>query len=158
MECVYLSLYLFLIISFPNILVQIIRKCMNKMTSTSGSFLLCLILNFVYSNLLMTLKYECYETNIIFLLGLILWFLIIFINLIIQCCNSSSIFSTVCSLGDKVENSQSLYEVINQNRYLPPKILIRCISGHTESREALDFYETYEYPVYKTVTHNNEDG
>ena len=156
------SLILGIGFSLPNIILQIVRRCKNQMTSSCFTFSMNILLHFAYGSLLLELtgiagsKDE--TLNITSIIGGI-YLIICFICLLIALCGGPrSYYDVLYNLCKSLEDSKTLQDVVSFNRKVPPSINIDAEASHQESREVWTEYEEYEKPVYKTITTYYSDG
>ena len=72
--------------------------------------------------------------------------------------NLFAIFNQLYHSSHEFEELNTLENLTNENRKLPPTILIKATAQHDESREILKEFESYQYPVYASDVHIWSDG
>ena len=149
-------------ISLPNILLQIIRRCKNQMTSAWYTLALNIIWHFAFGAFIIEFtgifglpnpEFDCS----ILLTGI--YVIICFILFLIAICGGPrTYFDVLYNLCKSLEDSRTLQDVVSYNRKVPPKICVDAEASHQESREVWVEYEQYQRPVYETVTIYYSDG
>jgi len=151
-------LLLGLILALPNILFQIIRKLKSKMTAPACSVIMNFFINIAYGNII-GFFIGVGEIDSFFIgLGFFAFFFILCLCNLMPVYRSNGAFSVITNLCHKIEKKKSLDEMVSINRKLCPDIRVYCVAQHQESREVWEEYESYESPVYKTVTTTDFEG
>ena len=148
------------ILSLPNIILNIVRKCKTKMTASCFTIFMNLLLHLGYGNLIGVLIKLGGEDSYKIGLGLIgLYGFICFVSLIRQLCyEGRGYFDVIYNLCKKLDDSKTLHEILSLNRKYPPKVIVGAYASHQESREVWIENEKYEEPVYKKETVVFGDG
>ena len=141
-----------IVLSLPNIIFQIVRKCKNKMTSSEFTFLMNIICHIIYGSFILELKFTGYGSFIMtFFLGIIYIFFCFFFLYESFRGDPKSIFYVVCNLCKKLKDSKTLQDVVSYNRKVPPKLYINATASHEESREVWEEYGECEKPIYRNM-------
>ena len=148
-----------IVLSLPNIILQILRRCRNQMTSSCFNFSMNILCHIVYGSLISEI-YGIGDGSFIMtqVLGILYAFICFFCLLIALCGGPKTIYSVIYNLCKKLDDSKTLQDIVSYNRKLPPKICVRAIASHQESREVWTEYEEYDKPLYRTETTTNDDG
>jgi len=89
---------------------------------------------------------------------LALYIIICLISLYRQQHGSRTYFDVIYNLSHRLKDSKSLNEVVSYNRKLHPKIRIKCVAQHEESREVWEEYEEYQKKIVTTEVRVDERG
>lgn len=147
-------------LALPNILLQITRRCNNKITASCPTLVMNIILNFGYG-MVLSIIFDI-ERFIAIILACVIITIYIFISLICLCCQcccgERCFFDVIYNLCHKLEDSKTLHEIVSFNRKLPPLIYVGCKAQHKESREVWEEYEQYQRAVYNVTTKTDSYG
>jgi len=147
------------VLSLPNIILQIVRRCKSQMTSSWFTLTMNIFCHVVYGNLIaeiIGIGEGYFYMTILF--SIIYFTICLFCLLMALCGGPKSIYYVLYNLCKKLDDPKTLQEIISINRKYPPTISVRAVASHQESREAWDEYEEYYKPVYRTETVTRYDG
>ena len=147
------------VLSLPNIILQIVRRCKNQMTSSWFNLSMNIFCHIVYGNLITEIYGIGDGSFFMTILFSIIYSSFCFFCLLLALCGGpKSIYYVLYNLCKKLDDSKTLQEIISINRKYPPTISVRAVASHQESREVWTEYEEYDKPVYRTETTYNDDG
>ena len=139
-------------LSIPNLLMQLFRKSLKQRIAPWYSLAMNILLHFAYGNLFAKPFHIGGNNSLI--IGSVFFGLYIIILLCLGCfaCDdkvkNKLIFNQLYYSSKEVEELRILEDLINDNRKLPPKVLIKATAGHQESREVLQVFEPFRQRVY----------
>ena len=141
-----------LILASPNLLWLLIRKLRNKMAATVCTVIMNIILNFAYGHIIgYILKYGEEASLCLGIVLLILYIIACLCSVCHLCSGGRGYFDSIFNLCHKLDDSQSLNQMISFNRKLFPTTKVGCVAQHEESREVW-IEEEYDRAVYKEET------
>ena len=149
-------------LSIPNIFMQLFRKSLKQHIAPWYSLTMNILLHFAYGNLFAKPFHIGGNNSLI--IGIVFFALYIIILLCFTCfaCDekqkNKTIFNQLYHSSKEFEELRILEDLINDNRKLPPKILIKATAEHDESREVLKEFEPYQQAVYANDFHVWSDG
>ena len=149
-------------LSIPNILFQLFRKSSKQNIAPWYSLAMNILLHFAYGNLFAKPFHIGGKNSLI--IGIVFFVLYIIILVCLSCVscandrNNKLIFNQLYHSSHEFEELRILEDLINENRKIPPKILIKAKAQHEESREVLKEFEPYQQPVYVNDIHVWNDG
>ena len=121
-----------------------------------------ILLHFAYGNLFAKPFHIGGKNSLI--IGIVFFVLYILILACLSCVscandrNNKLIFNQLYHSSHEFEELRTLEDLINENRKIHPKILIKAKAQHEESREVLKEFEPYQQPVYVNDIHVWNDG
>ena len=149
-------------LSIPNILMQLFRKSSKQHIAPWYSLAMNILLHFAYGNLLAKPFHiggnNSLKIGYVFLALYIVILLFFLYATYGERENYKYIFNQLYHSSKDFEELSILDDLINNNRKLPPKVLIKATAQHEESREVLKELQSYQNAVYATDYHIWNDG
>ena len=149
-------------LSIPNIIIQLFRKSSKQNIAPWYSLAMNILLHFAYGNLFAKPFHIGGKNSLIIGIVFLVLYIIFFLCLsCVSCANDQKdklIFNQLYHSSHEFEELSILEDLINENRKIPPKILIKAKAQHQESREVLKEFEAYQRPVYVNDIHVWSDG
>ena len=142
--------------------MQLFRKSSKQHIAPWYSLAMNILLHFAYGNLFAKPFHIGGNNSLI--IGIVFFSLYILILLCFGCfaCDKNqknkTIFNQLYHSSKDFEELSILDDLINNNRKLPPKVLIKATAQHEESREVLKEFEPYQQAVYANDYHVWNDG